>query len=105
MEATKLSVTGVQCSLCDYILVSRADHDMHWCPCGTVAVDGGRSYLKVAASELRIAKTVRIDIPYVTKEDLVRDYQKGLDKFKSFEPETHAVLNVREPTKEELANP
>lgn len=100
-----ISVTGVHCMVCDHIIVSRADHDMHSCPCGSVSVDGGRSYLKVSGFELRTAKDVRIDIPYVTNEDLVRDYQKGLDKFKSFEPETHAVLNVREPTKEELENP
>lgn len=37
---------AVQCLACDHTVESTHRHDMRWCPCKNVAVDGGRSYLR-----------------------------------------------------------
>ena len=36
----------IQCTRCLDIIESTHTHDFKWCKCGTVAVDGGKSYLK-----------------------------------------------------------
>ena len=42
----KISVNQVQCKRCSSIIVSEHSHDLQWCKCRGVAVDGGRDYLK-----------------------------------------------------------
>ena len=42
----KISVNQVQCKRCGSIIVSEHRHDLKWCECRGVAVDGGRDYLK-----------------------------------------------------------
>ena len=42
----KISVNQVQCKRCGSIIVSEHSHDLKWCKCRGVAVDGGRDYLK-----------------------------------------------------------
>lgn len=37
---------AIRCNLCGNVIESEYRHDMRWCECGAVAVDGGRSYLK-----------------------------------------------------------
>jgi ribosomal protein L37AE/L43A len=41
----------VKCNKCGDIIRSRNRHDMVYCKCGTVAVDGGSWYLKRAFKE------------------------------------------------------
>jgi tRNA(Ile2) C34 agmatinyltransferase TiaS len=36
----------IQCSKCDDIIESTNRHDFRWCKCGSIAVDGGKSYLR-----------------------------------------------------------
>lgn len=36
----------IRCNLCGNVIESEYRHDMRWCECGAVAVDGGHSYLK-----------------------------------------------------------
>ena len=40
-------VTGIQCPSCGDKVWSRHQHDLRWCKCGEVAVDGGRIYTRV----------------------------------------------------------
>ena len=42
----KISVNQVQCKRCGSIITSEHSHDLKWCKCRGVAVDGGRDYLK-----------------------------------------------------------
>lgn len=37
---------SVRCKKCDTVIESKHRHDFVWCACGSVAVDGGRDYLK-----------------------------------------------------------
>jgi len=42
-----MKVTGVRCEICGDFVWSRHTHDMRWCSCGNVAIDGGRDYNKI----------------------------------------------------------
>ncbi len=70
-------VTAIQCSNCKDIIYSRAHHDMNYCKCGMVAIDGGREYNKVSFKCKY--KLKRIRIPY-TAEELYDDWNKEIDK-------------------------
>ena len=42
----KIKVNRIRCKLCGDVVISDNRHDMRWCRCGAVAVDGGTAYLK-----------------------------------------------------------
>ena len=37
---------AIRCKLCGDEIESRSRHEMRWCRCGAVAVDGGHEYLR-----------------------------------------------------------
>lgn len=42
----KIKVNKIKCNHCGDVIVSESVHDFKFCSCGTVAVDGGKEYLK-----------------------------------------------------------
>lgn len=44
--ARKIIINKIRCNHCGDEIESAYTHDFKFCKCGTVAVDGGRSYLK-----------------------------------------------------------
>lgn len=42
----KLITNQIMCKWCGDVITSKNVHDMVWCSCGTVAVDGGNEYAK-----------------------------------------------------------
>jgi hypothetical protein len=42
-----------QCKLCGDVIESVSHHDFRRCGCGEISVDGGKSYLKRSAKDLR----------------------------------------------------
>lgn len=40
-------VNAIQCQKCKQIIWSTHQHDMRWCDCGTVAIDGGQAYSRI----------------------------------------------------------
>ena len=42
----KIVENKIQCNHCGAVLISSSSHDLNWCSCGCVAVDGGTEYLK-----------------------------------------------------------
>jgi hypothetical protein len=42
-----------QCKLCGDIIESMHNHDFKWCSCREIAVDGGKSYIRRAAKDLK----------------------------------------------------
>lgn len=42
----KILINKIKCNHCGDIIESEYTHDFKFCKCGTVAVDGGHSYLK-----------------------------------------------------------
>lgn len=49
MEQMKpyLTQAAVQCIKCEEIIYSLHRHDMRWCSCKSIAIDGGRQYTKL----------------------------------------------------------
>jgi hypothetical protein len=71
-------VRGVICQKCHTFVYSRTHHDFRWCPCRSVAVDGGFEYLKV--SGVWDGETHRKAVN-ASRKDLFEDWNTGMDKF------------------------
>jgi tRNA(Ile2) C34 agmatinyltransferase TiaS len=41
-----VTLNKCQCRKCGDIIESTHSHDFKWCKCGSIAVDGGKSYLR-----------------------------------------------------------
>ena len=46
VDMRKIRVNQVRCNRCGEVIVSRTRHDLWWCSCRSVAVDGGTDYLR-----------------------------------------------------------
>lgn len=46
VDMRKIRVNQVRCNRCGEVIVSRTRHDLRWCSCRSVAVDGGTDYLR-----------------------------------------------------------
>ena len=70
-------VQGAICPKCNAFVYSRARHDFRWCPCKTMAVDGGFDYLKILGEFLKIeARRIK-----ATRQQLFNDWNNEKDKF------------------------
>lgn len=78
-----MKVNCVRCKKCGEIIYSRARHDMRWCFCGGVAVDGGFDYFKVSAN-FGDFESVILELD-VTKKELYDDWDKGIDLYGKLE--------------------
>ena len=78
-----MKIAGYQCPKCGDIVYSRARHDMRYCSCGKMAVDGGFNYTRMVydpdIDDLDI-KRIEVDID-ATSEILYSDWNKGIDKY------------------------
>lgn len=59
-------INAIRCLKCQDLIVSTHRHDLKWCSCGNVAVDGGKDYLKRSFAE-------GSEVNYV-EESIVLDY-------------------------------
>ena len=48
MTTTKIITNKIRCNHCGDIIESEYRHDFKWCSCKTVAVDGGKAYIRRA---------------------------------------------------------
>jgi tRNA(Ile2) C34 agmatinyltransferase TiaS len=46
MSKRRILHNRVRCLACGQTVESLSRHDFRWCPCGTIAVDGGSEYLR-----------------------------------------------------------
>lgn len=58
----KVVQNKARCKLCGDILESTSRHDLKWCKCGAMAVDGGHFYIKRAW-----------DPKYGNKDDIIEE--------------------------------
>jgi hypothetical protein len=74
-----MEVHAIQCKKCKDVIFSRANHDMRYCSCGAVAIDGGFDYVKISGNPDDVAnKTVTVD---VSKQMLYDDWNSGRDMY------------------------
>lgn len=67
-------INAITCLKCNDLIVSTHVHDFRWCSCNSVAVDGGKSYLKRV-----FAEGIEPGSSYV-EESIILDYD--LHKFR-----------------------
>jgi len=79
-----IQIKALRCPLCGDAVYSRARHDMRWCSCEAIAVDGGFDYAKISydTEKLDGKKPEWIDVEVdATKGQLYQDWNKREDKF------------------------
>lgn len=78
-------VTYAECPKCKELIYSRVIHDMHFCSCGAIAIDGGpdNEYIQITTrnedicpSDVLVSKK---EIPE-SKQELYDDWNYGLNK-------------------------
>lgn len=77
--------TGLMCPKCDDIIFSRANHDYHYCTCGSISIDGGFEYLRFGwANDINLDDIIRVEIILdegITKKVLYDDWNLRQNKF------------------------
>jgi hypothetical protein len=68
--------TGIKCRTCGVTVYSRAGHDFRWCPCKSLAVDGGPHYLRVSG----YGDPVQLEID-ATETELYHDWNYAVDRY------------------------
>jgi hypothetical protein len=46
VETSMIELNAINCNKCGTLIKSESRHDFVWCPCKSVAVDGGKDYLR-----------------------------------------------------------
>lgn len=78
-----MQVSSIKCPACGDVIYSRTRHDMHYCSCGAVAIDGGRDYVKISAKpeiEIQSIRVEQIEVD-ATEKDLYDDWNNRTNKF------------------------
>jgi len=81
-----MTVLCAECPKCRAIIYSRSYHDMKYCPCGAIFIDGGPNsdYIRVGTSLPEIC-TSNINISKreidATEEELYNDWNCNINKF------------------------
>jgi hypothetical protein len=83
-EEERTKVTAIQCPVCFDAVYSRARHDMRYCNCGCIAIDGGFDYVKIAYGKKLehlaiVAQCFSLLIPH-TRAQIFDDWHSGRDK-------------------------
>jgi len=75
-----MRISAIECPACNAVIFSRARHDFRYCPCGTVAIDGGFDYKKVCYADC-IPRHLFIEVATVDKQILFEDWNTQKDKY------------------------
>lgn len=74
-----MKINAYKCKECGDIIYSRARHDMRYCSCGNIFVDGGFDYFRGGA-KISGPESADIDID-ITKQELFDDWNNRTDKY------------------------
>ena len=75
-----MKVKAITCSECGDTIYSRARHDMRWCSCGRLFVDGGFDYLRLGGPAIEEIAVEDVEVD-ATEEELYNDWNEKVDKF------------------------
>ena len=73
-----MKIQAFKCPKCSAVVFSRTRHDYRWCPCKTIAVDGGLDYSRVVYKE-SFPESVELTLE-LTPDQLYDDWNKRKDK-------------------------
>ena len=72
----------LRCKKCGDIITSKHTHDMVWCKCGAIAIDGGDDYCKITGNP----EDMEVFVP----SKLIEEKEREIEKLKS---ENHALIS------------
>ena len=75
----KLTVNAAECFKCEDIIYSRTVHDLRYCSCGEIAVDGGLERFYIISKSLS-PKTMKLEIK-ATAHELYNDWNTMTNEF------------------------
>lgn len=78
-----MKVDAIQCVHCGDTVFSRTHHDMRFCSCGKVSIDGGRDYCRVGFRDINDFEMLELEINLTTKQ-LYDDWNRKEDKYGRF---------------------
>jgi len=78
--------TALKCRICQATIYSRARYDFHWCPCRSVAIDGGNDYVKISFTTLMDFEQIPNYDTGVSEKVLFNDWSKRRDKYGIVKP-------------------
>jgi len=73
-------LTAILCKHCGDIVYSRTRHDMRFCSCGRVAIDGGREYAKITFENFEDFEQYVLDLN-ISQDTLAKDWNLNLDNY------------------------
>jgi len=74
-----MKVLAIKCPKCKSVVYSRTRHDMRWCECGNVAIDGGFEYTKISSGKSS-PEPFKLEVK-ATKQKLYDDWNLCKDEF------------------------
>lgn len=69
----------IRCLTCDDIIESTHRHDFKWCSCRTVAVDGGKEYLKRCGYPTDYEELSVLTDDDFDRDTIVEEYNRCID--------------------------
>lgn len=88
-----LIVAALLCKSCNHAVFSRCRHDMRWCKCRSIAIDGGFDYCRVLSKEDAQMDQIQLEIP-VSKRDLYLDWSRRDDEHGLLGPDEYPDLII-----------
>lgn len=76
----KIYENKIQCKKCGDIIESKTVHDMVWCKCGAVAVDGGKEYLRRTGNDEDIIELSKYEEPNRNNDITDKEIEDILNK-------------------------
>ena len=68
----RITVNRARCLHCGHVVESRHGHEFVWCPCKSIAVDGGTDYLKRVFGDMGWEELSEFEEKEKESEDLGR---------------------------------
>lgn len=84
----------LRCKKCGDIITSDERHDMNWCKCGAIAIDGGNDYCKITGNPEDIEMFVPSKLLDEKEEETARLklLVDGFDKLKQYDKDADLIL-------------
>lgn len=88
-----MKICGIKCTKCGDLIYSRARHDMRWCSCGEVAINGGRAYFKVVG-EVLSWEPFELNLN-VSEKELYDDWNEMKDEYGKYEGDEDKIKFIK----------
>lgn len=77
-----IHINAVLCKKCNYVVFSRSRHDLRYCYCKSIFIDGGFDYIRIGGDDKDIENIVLVTSQKdITKHTLYNDWSTGLDYY------------------------